>query len=504
MTTGPDFQQYPQQAQHPQYHPHVPQGQHHWPGAPPPPQLPTQLPPSPRRGTGFWLTMGVVSLVVAIVVGAGVGLVLRGRVGGQSPQRPEASGKSDPNAVVVTDEEIAQLVDAHGKALSSGNAEAFTSIFDEDNAALIRDQRKVFANLRKVPLSEVTYRVLRREGRAEDSFGRAVKFTQDVAFVHRFAGIDLRPVSEWYRWTLEKASADAPLVVTKVGGAPPPMLSGGSKSVYYPGPWDIWPDITVTRAGTSVILTRPEDAALARRVSPAIAAAARTNLEFWKRNGDPAAPVPGGFAVALVKGQAQLGNLFRKEKAHEAGVSIPMPAWGSLGDDVKIGGTRVVMDTTSPFFTTSAGIQEVSTHELAHSLLAGLDSAQFSLFGKANWIVEGFAEYAANRGRPISQNLRYQEGRAYLAGRLGTPFPGRLPDNTFWDYKGMTSVNYLLGHLAMRYIAQRYGDRKLTTGVVAAYRADGDESETALFKVLGVNKADFERQWASYVRKQLA
>ncbi|RSM95548.1 hypothetical protein DMB42_49250 [Nonomuraea sp. WAC 01424] len=449
--------------------------------------------------------MGVVSLVVAIAVGAGVGLVLRGRIGVQDPlRRQEASGKSDPNAVVVTDEEINKLVDSHGKALSSGNVDAFTSIFDKGNTTLIRDQRKVFANLRKVPLSEVSYRVLHREGRAEDSFGRAVKFTQDVAFVHRFAGIDLRPVSEWYRWTLEKASASAPLIVTKVDGAPPPMLSGSSKSMYYPGPWDIWPDITVARAGASVVLAHPQDAALARRIAPVVAGAAKKNLDFWKRNGDPAAPVPAGFVVALVKGQSQLGNLFRKEKAHEAGVSIPMPAWASLGDDVKIGGTRVVMDTTTAFFRTSAGIQEISTHELAHSLLAGLDSAEFSLFGKPNWVIEGFAEYAANRGVPINRNVRYQEGRAYLAGSLAAPFSGRLPDNTFWDFKGMTSVNYLMGHLAMRYIAQRYGDKKLTSAVVATYRGKGDDSEAALFKELGVTKADFERQWASYVRRQLA
>ncbi|YCK34602.1 hypothetical protein ACNF49_11090 [Actinomadura sp. ATCC 39365] len=450
--------------------------------------------------------MGIVSLVVAIAVGAGVGLVLRGRIGGvEDPlRRQEASGKGDPNAVVVTDQEIEKLVYEHGKALSSGNADAFTSIFDKDNAALVRDQRKVFTNLRKVPLSEASYKVMRREGRAEDSFGRALKFTQDVAFVHRFAGIDLRPVSEWYRWTLEKASKDAPLVVTKVDGAPPPMVSEGSKSMYYPGPWDIWPDIAVVRAGASIVLARPQDAAMARRVAPMVASAAKKNLDFWKRNGDATAPVPAGFVVALVEGQSQLGNLFRKEKAHEAGVSIPMLAWASLGDDVKVGGTRVVMDTTSSFFRSSEGILEISTHELAHSLLAGLDSADFSLFGKPNWVVEGFAEYSANRGHPINQNIRFQEGHAYLAGRLSTQFSGRLPDNSSWDANGMTNVHYLMGHLAMRYIAQRYGEQKLTGAVVAAYRAKGDDSEAALFKVLGVRKADFERQWASYVRGQLA
>ncbi len=454
------------------------------------------------------MILGVVSLVLVVAVGAGVGLVLRDSGDGQGTgqAQEQAKGKTgDPATTVVTDDEITALVEGHSKALAAGDTAAFTSIFDPKNAALIRAQTRVFANLRKMPFSEVSYKVLRRDGRVEDSFGRGVKFTQDVAFVHRFAGIDLRPVSEWYRWTIEKASADAPLVVTKVGGASPAMLNGeGSKTVYYPGPWDIWPDVTVVKAGGNVVLARPQDAALARRVAPVVAAAAAADLAYWKRNGDPNAPVPAGFVVALAQGKAQLGNLFRKEKATEAGVSIGMPSWGAAGDAVKIGGTRVVMDTTSSFFDDAAGIAEISRHELAHSLIAGLDSADFSLFGKANWIVEGFAEYVAGRDQPISRNRRLPEGRAYVAGQLAQPFNGKLPDNVFWDYKGMTNVNYLMGHLAMRHIAERYGDRKLVAGVVAAYRANGDESEAALFRALGVSKTDFERQWASYVRRLLA
>lgn len=446
------------------------------------------------------MTLGIVSLVLVVAVGAGVGLVLRG---GGSGDDTAGDAVADSNTIVVKDDEITALVQAHSRALASGDATAFTSIFDQKNAALVRDQARVFANLRTMPLAEKSYQVLRRQGRAQDSFGRGVKFTQDVAFVHRFSGIDLRPVSEWYRWTIEKASPTAPLVVTKVAGAPPTISGEASKTMYYPGPWDIWPDITVTKAGGSLVLARPQDAALARRIAPAVSAAAASDLAFWQKNGDPNAEVPNGFVVALVEGKAQLGKLFRTAKANEAGISIGMPSWMPGNDTVKVGGTRVVMDTTSDFFRDEQGIMEISEHELAHSLVAGLDSAQFSLFGIANWIVEGFAEYAAGRDRPITQNRRFPEGRAYLAGRLAVPFDGKLPANALWDYKQMTSVNYLMGHLAMRFIAQKYGERKLVEGVIAAYRAPGDDSEAALFTALGVTKADFERQWAGYVRAQL-
>lgn len=463
------------------------------------------------------MTLGVLSLVLVIATGAGVGLVLRdggstavldpaptgAAAEGQASPGPSGQGQ-DPNAVVVTDEEIAALLETHGEALTSGDAKAFTSIFDQGNATLVRDQARLFANLRKMPLSQMSYETLRRNGRAEDNFGRGVTFTQDVAFVHRFTGIDLKPVSEWYRWTIRKASADAPLVVTKVGGAPPSITGGeGSKTVYYPGPWDIWPDVAVVKAGTSVVLARPEDAALAKRIAPTVAEATTTALNFWRSNGPPDAAVPIGFVVALAKGQAQLGSLFRKEKAHEAGVSIPMPSWGS-GGSIRIGGSRIVLDTTSSFFADTAGIREVSQHEIAHSLVASLDSAEFSLFGKPNWIVEGFADYVATRHQRVAQVRRYQEGRAYLAGRLARPFDGRLPDNVFWEYKDLINAHYFMGNLAMRFIAEKYGEREVAEGVAAAYKARGDDSEAALFEALGVSKAEFEREWAAFVRRQLA
>ncbi|MFE3451620.1 hypothetical protein ACFXJ8_22120 [Nonomuraea sp. NPDC059194] len=527
MTTGPGFQQqYPtppppwqqgQQGQQyqgqQQYQTQWQQGQQgQWQQSPPPP------PPPPRRRTGLWVTLGVLSLVLVIAAGAGVGLVLKDRgdsttaletaptrAPGNGQASAEASGQGDPNTVVVTDEEIAALLKSHGEALTSGDAKAFTSIFDQKNGALVRGQARVFANLRKMPLSEISYQTLRRTGRAEDNFGRGVTFTQDIAFVHRFTGIDLKPVSEWYRWTIKKASADAPLVVTKVGGAPPPITSGeGSKSVYYPGPWDIWPDVAVVKAGRSIVLARPEDAALARRIAPTVAQATATDLDYWRRNGPPDAAVPVGFVVALAKGQTQLGNLFRKAKAHEAGVSIPMPSWGGAGSEIKIGGSRIVLDTTSGFFDDTAGIKEISQHEIAHSLVATLDRAEFSLFGKANWIVEGFADYVATRHLRVDQIRRYQNGRAYLAGRLARPFDGRLPDNVFWEYKDLVSAHYFMGNLAMRHIAEKYGERKVAEGVAAAYKAKGDQSEEALFEVLGVSKAEFERQWAAYVRRHLA
>ncbi|MFI7047790.1 hypothetical protein [Streptosporangium sandarakinum] len=492
MPPGQPAQPYGQPAQQP--YPQWQGPQDRQPGGQQPP-----VPPAPprRRRTWLWITLAVLAVLVTVGAGVVVGTVLN--AGDGYVPLAEETAPADPNSVAVTKKDIEGMLKAHTAALNDGDLKAYTGIFDQRNTALLRQQTMLFNNLRKLPLSQMSYQTLTQEGRAQDSFGRGVKFSLDVAFVHRFDGTDLRTVTEWYRWTVTRQKAGAPLVVTKVGGAPAPVAVG-SKTVYYPGPWDVWPEVTVVKTPRVTVLAPPQLAAEAKRVAPIAEQSARTALGWLAQNGVQGESVPKGFVTALVKGHDQLGNLFRKEKAPESGVSIPMPAWGMSGEMI-IGATRVVMDTGSPFFETTGGIGEIFRHEFTHSALASLDGGKGGFLGLDNWVVEGFAEYSANRGRPITANLRYEEGRAYLAGRLSQQFTGRIPDNILWDVKGMTSVNYLMGHLAMQLIAEKYGEPKLVEFVTACYH-DG-KPEDALQKVLGIGKDRFQQQWADYVRSRL-
>ncbi|MFF5212755.1 hypothetical protein [Streptosporangium sp. NPDC000396] len=527
MTSGSNYQHYPQQPPYPQQpqqqwpqqqwqqQPSQPQQQwqqqaepqQQWPQQPqwqqsPPPPPPPQ-PSPPRRKTGLWIFLGVLAVVLTVGVGAVVGGVLNSRKQSDSPFAEETA-PADPDSVVVTEKDLEALLADHTKALNSGDVKAYTKIFDQKNTALVQQQSRTFANLHKLPLTAVSYQARQQQGRAHDSFGRGVKFTFDVAFVHQFKGLDLAPVSEWYRWTVTKASVKAPIVITKVEGAPAPV--GESKTLYYPGPWDIWPDISVVSTDHSIVLAHPKLAARAKQVAPIAEQAAVNDLTFWKKNGGKTDAIPNGFVVALVEGQTQLGNMFRKSKANEAGVSIGLFAVPSVNDlnsqKLEIGGTRVVMDTTSPFFRTAEGTVEIFRHEFAHSTVASFDALKGDLLsGLDKWVVEGFAEYVANRGHPISTNVRFREGQAFVQGRLPAKFQRKLPENIYWDLQGMTSVNYLLGHLANRYIAERYGEPKLVEFITATYQ--GGKSEEALRKVLGTDAESFQRQWAAYVQQQL-
>ncbi|WP_248964059.1 hypothetical protein [Sphaerisporangium perillae] len=441
--------------------------------------------------------MALSALVVLLTVGVGalVGMMLA------KPSPAEnAAGTGNSDTIAVTEAELKKAVLEHGNAYQTGDLKGYLKIFDQKNAALVKAQTRTFANLRKLPLQSASFEILKQQGLAQDNFGRQVSFSLDVAFVHQFAGIDLRPVAEWYRWTVTKASKDAPLVVTKVGGAP--AAFGEDKTVFYPAPWDSWPDISVTKTLHTIVLAPPAQAARARQIAPVAERAAAEDLDFWAKNGDGSAEVPAGFVVALAKGRAQLGHLFRTvEKVTESGVSIGMPTFGGSGDKVKIGGSRIVVDTASPFFDDAKGVREIFRHEMAHSVMAPLDNGEFEVLGGDNWIIEGFAEFMAHRGESLNANGRTPQTRAYVRGQLDQPFTGKIPDNLSWDAEGLTSVNYQLGHLAIQLIAERYGEERMTAFVAAYYR--DKKADTALQDVLGVSRQEFERQWAQYVRGKL-
>ncbi|WP_214415967.1 hypothetical protein [Sphaerisporangium fuscum] len=494
----PQFPAPAQNVRYPQQAPYPPQQQA--PYAPPQQPFQQPFPPQPpprRRRTGLWITVGVLAVVVTVGVGAVVGVTLAGR-----PAQGNAQDDGDPNTVKVTQEELKQAVEAHSKAFAAGDLKGYLRIFDQKNSRLIKEQSRTFQNLRKMPLDTADFAILDQQGLAQNNFGKGVTFSLDVAFVHRFAGIDLRPVPEWYRWTVTKAGRGAPLVVTKVGGAPSPL--GDSRTVFYPAPWDLWPDVSVTKTRHTIVLAAPSQAAEARKLAATAEEAAAGDLDFWAENGDKTAEVPTGFVVALVRGKSQLGHLFRtaKGKVTESGISIGMPTFRGSGDQVKIGGSRVVVDTTSQFFEDTAGAKEIFRHEIAHSLVATLDSGDFDLLGQEHWIVEGFAEYVAHRGQGVEADRRTPETRAYVQGRLAQKFQGRIPDNLSWDLDGLTSVNYQLGHLAIQMIAEKYGEAKMVGFVAAHYR--GKKADAAFREVLGVGEQEFERKWAQYVRGKLA
>lgn len=475
----------------PASHPY-PVSPHPYPGA-----YPGGFPPPPapaRPGRGLWIGLGTVALVLTVLVGAVVGVVL-GRQEDQTNSAAASAATNNGKVVTITPEDTRELMASQTKALTGRDEKAFLRPLDPARKPLVAAQTRLFRNLTKLPLTGLRFETIQQLGRATDSFGRGVTIELDVALVHQFEGVDVRPTAEWYRWTVTRANKDAPLVITAIGGAP--AAYGSSSTVFYPGPWDKWADIHIERTEHVIVLTEPALAASAKKYAAVAEQAVRFDTGIWQRSGPAQGEIPKGFVVSLVRGKKAMGSLYRTstEKVTEAGVSIAMPSFRGASDQVRYGASRVVVDLDSGFFTGQIrnGAQDIFRHELAHSMVATLNSGkQFDL---QNWLVEGFAEYMAGHD-DTGPDLRLGDAR-HTIGR----FDGRLPDNFSWGGSGRISFHYWLGHQALRYAATRYGEKAALDLVYRHYQ--GSSVEKAVSEALGVRYAEFEQGVAAYARSQV-
>lgn len=177
----------------------------HQPSPPPPPG-------NPGGGKGLKrVVIGLLVLAVVAVFAVG-GLALYKAAGGGS--LPGAQGGGDEEQQIMSSDEVETLLNGRTAALKGGEEDEFLEPFV---GAAKEKQRKIFQNLRKIPFAESKYMVLKQTGDGSDEWGSDVKLTLDVAFVHQIKGVDVRPVSEWYRWTVEKESESAEASISEVG-----------------------------------------------------------------------------------------------------------------------------------------------------------------------------------------------------------------------------------------------------------------------------------------------
>ncbi|WP_067069885.1 hypothetical protein [Carbonactinospora thermoautotrophica] len=472
------------------------------------PRAPVTAPghPSSRYRGGWsrppvaWLLAAVLALV-SLPVAAGATAITayatrpeQDRYGGDIPVVRDAGAP-----VVLAEDEIRALLRKHSRALRERDEKAFLDLYDPKNTKLVDDQRRLYRNLLKVPFREARYEIIRRLGRSVDTFGRGVRVTVDVAFVHQIEGVDIRPVTEWYRWTVVKAAPNAKPVVTAVDGSPKGF--GGSKYVYYPAPWDVYPRMHVVRTGHALLLASDRTLAKTERLAPVAERAALDNLAAWRRHGPKGEVLP-GFLVVLENDRELFFRLFRSAQdtdSDEAGVSIPMATFGHE-DRVRFGGSRIVVDLASGFFQAPRGALEIFRHEMAHSLIQPLDAAD-SPARPRFWVVEGFAEYLALRGTDPARGAHSAALREYL--RRGR-FTGRLPTDRDMYHEDLliAAASYQLGYWAIRFIAEEHGEDKAFAFVARHYQ-DPAALDAAIRETTGLSRAQFEARWARYVRAQV-
>ncbi|QKW19746.1 hypothetical protein HUT16_12355 [Kitasatospora sp. NA04385] len=487
----PPYQQqqpYPQQQfPHPQLQQPSPQPQF------PPGRAPEE---PPRRKRRVWLRVLVSVLALVLLAVGGLGYAV------WRTQQKQAQYAKDNDPVKAWRAQFDKMY----RALESKDEDAFVEIFAEGPTR--EKQRKVFRNLVRMPWDQVGW----------TSAGGPVKGTLQVSFVHQVAGVDNLPVAEEYEWMVPDGLfvVPKPGLVTEVRGWLDPISGKTVKTSLYPGPWDLYDEMSVEVRDHLVVVSDKAQEAELKRDTDVLAQAAKDDLEAWRKSGPAPANdrKPGaGFFVVLEKDRDAYNKLYlgaNKENDNlEAGVNLEVPTvdeFGKVGAGKSlIGGSRIAMDTGGSRFTGSdwrAGVLDIGRHEMGHATAATLhvktdmELETSDKDGVRRWVSEGFAQYMALRGKDA-------DARADVNSTLRDyPFSGELPGpgTAFYAKEARDRhANYVLAGDALRYMASKYGEQKVFSFVTAHY-ADPSALDQEIKDATGLTFAQFQDAWAAHVR----
>ena len=393
-----------------------------------------------------------------------------------------------PPVTTITAFDVLDITNARTKALKSGNVTAFLTGVDPKATRLVADQRRLFTNLRLFPFFVAEYRA---PGGAIDAGDDAGPLTREVTvvFSHQLTGVDSAPVAERYRWTLTRASVDAPVLITAITGA---STRGGGNA--YPAPWDEGPLVLVERP--HVLLAVPvKSKAKAKAWADRAEAALKRNLAVWK---GPAL-APERYVIYVTPDHATFVRaLSGNDLPNVTGVCRTLPPSSPSGPDVTMAGSRITLDGSDDVFTDNDTEQQthLMRHELGHAMVAQFEHGD----GPPLWVSEGFAEYLAWTDFSLAEWYQPDARAQVDAGR----FDGKLPTDAEVNSADAETagIHYHYSMLTIRYIAEKYGTAKADTFVVEVYK-DESRLDVALKAATGQDRATFERNWARYVKTKV-
>jgi hypothetical protein len=451
-----------------------------WPPAPPPgfyAVRPVTAPPTfPVRPLRNWLwsiltALMVVATLLTVAGGAATAVAAR-----QANARVDAIFV-DQALPDVRHAALQALLDRRSAAVRNKDKAAFMADIDRADSAFVKRQEQEYENLIRLPFSEFRYQL---EQLAQyDSLVpvglreryHAVVRAAAVNVVYRIEGVDDRPVAAPWVPIFGLVGTSWRMVATAVDTSLP--LGTNSQ------PWEAGP-IGVARNGRVVAVLSADDMgradALLRMSESALDQVAKVRKGSWA----------GRILVIAVQDSRLFDGYFADSPdriSQVAAVAVPnysqVLSWNR---SASYAATRIVFNPHE-LGTDDAEMAHVLAHEFAHAAMGPVTTRNTPL-----WLVEGFAEYVAYAGRRPSD--------AFLHRVLADAKTNSLPTNsTFYS----DSLNYVLGWLACRMIAEQFGEAKL----VALYDAfNGPLSESAvLSQVLGVDEATLTSRWASYVER---
>ncbi|MGH3325710.1 MAG: hypothetical protein ACRDOV_14985, partial [Streptomyces sp.] len=374
---------------------------------------------------------------------------------------------------------LQRLLERQSTAVRNGNERDYLAAVDPRAGKYRAAQRRVFRNLRRLPLTQWAYRIADVRYAKRDGHLRA---RADVRLRYRLRDDDRVPVTATER--LAFAKRDGRWFVTA-------ELPDSDRQLWEQG------EITVVRGERSLVLgvgrTREGLRSLARDADRAVSAVDEVWPRDWPRRTVLEAP----------------GSLRRMAQLLDASAStyegIAAVTTGEAGESTEAPADRIVVNPEAYGRLSEEGQQVVVTHETVHVATRTHTGPATPL-----WLSEGLADWVGYRGtgrmpRDAAPELR----RAVEEGDV----PRDLPSDRAFRFGSEPEAlgrAYESGWLACRFMARTWGEEKLLDFYQRVGKGKKDSQEgrasvdRAMEEVFGLSLDRFTERWRAYLRDELA
>ncbi|RNL64852.1 hypothetical protein EFK50_02360 [Nocardioides marmoriginsengisoli] len=387
--------------------------------------------------------------------------------------RDDSDPSDSATTGAVSADEAQQLLDTRSAALRDGDLKAFLATLDPTDNALLKRQRRYFANLQALPIETLDYTVLKSQWphalRAGD-WGAHVSVPQ-VRVATQLAGFDSVPVKRITGFAFARLDG-RPVIISEITGKGK-QFPGSS-----PAPWDLV-RIHVRTDGATLQLydddTWPQSAELSRVIGNGIDDVESALPFHWD-----------GRVVVYVFGRKAVLNSFEGVPGgninHLGAMTFPM--YAVLGQP-EVAGIRFTLLPSSvragqPF------LDRITRHELTHVAVGDRDD------GAPIWFAEGLAEYLG--ARSIEKDKRRIATVAVERARRDDE---QLPSSQTFNGPDQ-AWNYALSWMACDYIAATQGEARLWELMDALHNGGegvtDEEQDPVLQRVLGFDSAQLARR----------
>ncbi|RZS38906.1 hypothetical protein EV193_104117 [Herbihabitans rhizosphaerae] len=451
-----------------------------------------------RGSTRLRVTLAAV--IVAMIAG---GLVLLSRPPAPGPPPvaeapPVVAGRPPPVSGPVDARDsgraaaVTELLAKRADAILRRDEALFMSTVDPNaEPTFLATQRKLFANLDGVPLSDWSYQIQPNDAanlaglpsRVVSSAMAEELWAPGVRLRYGLREVDETPTARGMAYLFVRRG---PSWYLRSDTA---LESVGRRS--WRGPWDYAP-CKVRRAKQGLVIFHPGSEPIAERLSGELDESVRAVTALWGTGW------PGRVALIVPDSVGEMRALVGPGFPSDSVVAV---AIADRIDPVtrRVEGQRVVTNPSGVRGLSLAALRITLRHEITHIAARGV-----TVDGAPMWLQEGFADYAGHRESGLSLTVAAPDLAQQV--RTGGP-PKRLPSDE--DFRGRgreLDLAYQQAWSVTRFVASRYGEPALVEmyrSIAGAGSISPKAADDLLRRHIGLDAAGLLTAWQDYLRTEL-